>query len=163
MDKVYIGKIVGTHGIKGEVRIKSNFDHKDKVFKIGNKLIIDDKEYIIKSYRVHKDFDMVTLNDYNNINDVLYLKGKSVYFNKNNLSLNNNEYILDDLLDYKVIYKGKNYKVTFINDTNKNNIVLYVNGDNDKFLITMKSPSIRLDNLEKIIYINGEEGIIRWK
>ena len=33
--------------------------------------------------------------------------------------------------------------------------------DNDKFLITMKSPSIRLDNLEKIIYINGEEGIIR--
>lgn len=161
MDKVYIGKIVGTHGIKGEVRIKSNFDHKDKVFKIGNKLIIDDKEYIIKSYRVHKDFDMVTLNDYNNINDVLYLKGKSVYFNKNNLSLNNNEYILDDLLDYKVIYKGKNYKVTFINDTNKNNIVLYVNGDNDKFLITMKSPSIRLDNLEKIIYINGEEGIIR--
>jgi len=163
MDKVYIGKIVGTHGIKGEVRIKSNFDHKDKVFKIGNKLIIDDKEYIIKSYRVHKDFDMVTLNDYNNINDVLYLKGKSVYFNKNNLSLNNNEYILDDLLDYKVIYKGKNYKVTFINDTNKNNIVLYVNGDNDKFLITVKSPSIRLDNLEKIIYINGEEGIIRWK
>ena len=161
MDKVYIGKIVGTHGIKGEVRIKSNFDHKDKVFKINNKLLIDDKEYIIRSYRVHKDFDMVTLNDYNNINDVLYLKGKSVYFNKNNLSLNNNEYILDDLLDYKVIYKGNNYKVTFINDTNKNNIVLYVNGDNDKFLITMKSPSIRLDNLEKIIYINGEEGIIR--
>ena len=32
MDKVYIGKIVSTHGIKGEIRILSDFPYKDKVF-----------------------------------------------------------------------------------------------------------------------------------
>ena len=69
MDKVYIGKIVSTHGIKGEIRILSDFPFKDKVFVVGNKLIIDDKEYEIKSYRVHKNFDMVTLNDYHDINE----------------------------------------------------------------------------------------------
>ena len=36
MEKVYIGKIVSTHGIKGELRILSDFPFKDKVFMIGN-------------------------------------------------------------------------------------------------------------------------------
>ena len=60
MDKVYIGKIVSTHGIKGEVRIISDFLYKEKVFVVGNKLIIDDKEYTINSYRSHKNYDIVT-------------------------------------------------------------------------------------------------------
>ena len=33
MDYVKIGKIVDTHGIKGELRIKSDFEKKDIVFK----------------------------------------------------------------------------------------------------------------------------------
>ena len=32
MNYVYIGKIVNTHGIRGEVRLLSNFRYKDKVF-----------------------------------------------------------------------------------------------------------------------------------
>ena len=49
MEKVYVGKIVSTHGIKGEIRILNQFNFKDKVFKIGNKLIIDDKEFLVPS------------------------------------------------------------------------------------------------------------------
>ena len=33
MGKVLVGKIVSTHGIKGEVKILSSFNFKDKVFK----------------------------------------------------------------------------------------------------------------------------------
>lgn len=73
MEKVYIGKIVSTHGIKSEVKILSDFQFKDKVFKVGNSLIIDDENYTIRSYRVHKGYDMVTLNNYDNINDILFL------------------------------------------------------------------------------------------
>ena len=36
MKDVYVGKIVSTHGIKGEVKILSDFEYKDKVFKVGN-------------------------------------------------------------------------------------------------------------------------------
>ena len=45
MNKIAIGKYVTTHGIKGEIRIKSDFNEKDKVFKVGNEIIID-KPYI---------------------------------------------------------------------------------------------------------------------
>ena len=82
MQKVYVGKVVGTHGIKGEIRIISDFQFKDKVFVVGNILVINDKDYVIRSYRKHKNFDMVTLNDYNDINEVLFLvslASKSIY------------------------------------------------------------------------------------
>ena len=98
MKKVYIGKITSTHGIKGEVKIKSNFLYKDKVFKVGNNLIIDDKSYSIKSYRVHKGFDMVLLNDYNDINEVLFLLKKDVYFDYDSLKLDDNQVLDSDLI-----------------------------------------------------------------
>ena len=49
MDKIYVGKIVTTHGIKGEVRILSDFQFPEKIFKVGCELIIDDQKYIIMS------------------------------------------------------------------------------------------------------------------
>ena len=45
MNKVYIGKIVNTHGIKGEIRLLSDFPFKDKVFVVGNNILVDDIEY----------------------------------------------------------------------------------------------------------------------
>ena len=123
MNKVYIGKIVNTHGIKGELRIRSDFEFKDKVFKVKNILIIDDKEYIIRTYRKHKTFDMVTLNDYSDINDVLFLKGKNVYIDKENLALNDKEVLDEDLLNYKVLtedkIEGKVIEVFYSSPTNK--------------------------------------------
>jgi len=100
---ILIGKVVSTHGIKGELKILSDFPYKDKVFIVGNKLIIDDKEYTIKSYRVHKNFDMVTLDDYTDINEVLFLLKKNVYFSKEELSLNDNEVLDEDLMTFKVL------------------------------------------------------------
>lgn len=36
MDKIKIGKIVGTHGLKGEVKIRSSSDFSEERFKKGN-------------------------------------------------------------------------------------------------------------------------------
>ena len=33
MEYVYVGKLVNTHGLKGEVKLLSNFDYKDYYFK----------------------------------------------------------------------------------------------------------------------------------
>ena len=91
MNKILIGKVVNTHGIKGEIRILSDFPFKEKVFNIDNKIIINDKEYIIKSYRVHKEYDMVTLDGFNNINDVLFLLKNNVYILEDSLNLSDDE------------------------------------------------------------------------
>ena len=41
LDKIYIGKIVNTFGIKGELKIVSNFEMANRAFKKGNKIIIN--------------------------------------------------------------------------------------------------------------------------
>ena len=51
---IKIGKYVNTHGIKGEIRILSNFSRKDLVFMPNKKIYIKDKEFIIDKYRHHK-------------------------------------------------------------------------------------------------------------
>ena len=104
MELVYIGKITSFHGIKGEIRIISNFDYIEEALKVGNTIIIDNTPHIIKSYRKHKNYEMITIDNYTNINEVLFLKNKDVYIDRSYLSSN----ILDaDLLNMKVIYNNE--------------------------------------------------------
>lgn len=143
MEKIYIGKIVSTHGIKGELRILSDFPFKDKVFMIGNKLIVDDTEYEIKSYRVHKNFDMVTLDDYKDINEVLFLLKKDVYFDKSNLNLSSDEVLDEDLIGFRVITKdGKVGEIKEIFMASENNKILRVEFDRE-VLIPLASPMVK--------------------
>ena len=65
MELIYIGKIVNTHGLKGEMRLISDFKYKHEIFKINNELYVNNNKYIINSYRKHKIFDMVTLSNVN--------------------------------------------------------------------------------------------------
>ena len=109
MEFIRIGKIVNTHGIKGELRILSDFRYKDKVFKVGMKFYVgkEKEEFTVNSYRFHKIFDMVTFTGFNNINEVLYLKGRPVYINKEDLVLDDGEVYIEDLVGYDVIIGEK--------------------------------------------------------
>lgn len=160
MNKVYIGKIVNTHGIKGELRILSDFPYKDKVFKINNKLIIDDREYVIMSYRTHKNYDMVTLDDYKDINEVLFLLKKQVFFNKDDLQLNDNEILDEDLLRYKVITNdGKYGIIKEIFMASPNNKILRVELDKE-VLIPFNSPMIvKIDKEKEEILVDVIDGM----
>ena len=105
---IYIGKIVNTHGIKGEVRILSDFERKDKVFIKGMNIYIGKKKEkeIINSYRHHKNFEMITIIGYTDINQVLKYKGLNVYIKKSDLNLDNGEYLDSDLIGLDVIVDG---------------------------------------------------------
>jgi len=71
-----VGKIVNTQGIKGEVRVISKTDFPEKRYKAGNVLYLfmpNSKtpiELTVKSHRTHKNFELLTFEGLNNINDV---------------------------------------------------------------------------------------------
>ena len=83
MDKVYIGKIVNTHGVKGELRIRSDFEFKDKVFKIllydlSKKYFNDPRHtidylymngFIKQNYDLIDDFNEFVYNDMKEVNN----------------------------------------------------------------------------------------------
>lgn len=159
MKFINIGKIVNTHGIKGELRILSKFRYKDKVFKNGMKLYIgkSKKEFTINTYRFHKIFDMVTFNGFNNINDVEYLKGEFVYINEDDLSLSSNEFLSENLIGFTVYIGDKNVgKVTNIIDTPANEVIKV-----DDILIPYVKDFIKkIDTDNKVLYINDIRGLM---
>lgn len=162
MDYVYVGKIVNTHGIKGELRIRSNFDKKNLIFKHGFTLYIGEG-YVpekITTYRVHKEFDMVTFEGYDNINQVLNYLKMNVYVKRSDLELNKDEYILDDLVGLNVVENGEILgKVSEI-VYNGINILLSISGQKD-FYIPQNGNFIRKVNLEEgIIEVQDAKGLI---
>ncbi len=102
---IWVGTLVNTHGVKGEVRILSDTPSPDETFKVGTTLKYDNKgqtgELIIKSMRPHKQFILLVFEGINNINDVEHLKGSKIYCERQELS--DGEYYLRDLID-KPIY-----------------------------------------------------------
>ena len=74
MQYYQVGKIVNTHGIKGEVKVLASTDFKESRFKPGAKLYLFAKgattpiELEVKTYRKHKQFDMLTFVGLEDIN-----------------------------------------------------------------------------------------------
>lgn len=96
-----IGIIVGTHGIKGELKVKS--DSSFNRFGSGSNLILKKNNEIIEitinTHRKHKDYDLITFDGLTNINDVLKYLGYEVYIDVEGLDeLNENEFYFDDLI-----------------------------------------------------------------
>ncbi len=163
MKYVRIGKIVNTHGIRGEVRLLSDFKFKDRVFKKNFIIYIGknkDKE-IINSYRKHKIFDMITLVGYNDINQVLKYKGEYVFINREDLKLEKDEFLNEELIGFEVIYKDKtNIKVVSI-EKYPSSYMLKVNYNDSFKLIPLNNGIIKEIDLEnKKIILNDIEGLI---
>lgn len=158
MDNVYLGKIVSTHGINGELKLVSEFEYIDRVL-VSGFCYIDEIIYKITSYRKHKQYILIKLNDYSDINEVLFLVNKEIFINKEDLKLSDKEYLLSDLMGVEVrdddIVLGK------VTSILKSNICNYVKV-NDKFLIPLIDEYIKeFKKDEKVLYtINGKNLII---
>ncbi len=141
MEYVNVGKFVATHGLKGEIKIISNFDNIDDIYKVDKTIYIgDNKEsFIIKSYRKHQKYDMLTLDGLDSIEKVLPYKNKSIYFNKDELDskifetiigydVYNNEVYIGKVIE---ILKGVKYDMIVVSD--KRIIIPYI----DTFVINI--------------------------
>ncbi len=154
MDKLYIGKVVGTHGIKGEIKVLSDVEIVDKALKENNIIYFenDNNEYKISSVRFHKGCYLVLLDGYNNINDVLFLNHKKVYIDRNKV-LRETEYVLEDLLSFEVIDENGNVVGT-IKDYEFNNsyATFLVEGDNRFYLPNVENYVTKIDLENKKVY-----------
>ncbi len=100
-----IGKIVNTHGIRGELKILSNSDFIKERYAVDNVIFVKEnnnyQQYKIVGMRQHKKFVLLKLNTFDNINQVLYLKGNNVYAT-GRIELSSNEYYYDDIIGFEV-------------------------------------------------------------
>ena len=162
MDYILIGKIVNTHGIKGELRLLSDFDKKEKVFKNNFNIYIGPNHIkeTISSYRHHKMFDMITLIGYNNINEVLKYKYMDVYVKRSDLNLNDNDYLLEDLIGMEIIDNNESLGKV-IDYQNTNTVLLKISGVKEFYIPLVDEYIINVDTKNKIINVkNGKDLIL---
>ena len=154
---IYIGKIVNTHGLKGEIRIISDFKYKSDVFKINNPIYINNNKYIVKSYRYHKIYDMITLENINSIEEAENLKGLGIYINREDYKFDG--YLNEDLIDLDV-YDNDKYKGKIIDILKTSvNELLVIDGIKKHMVPNIPEFVKKVDLKNKKIYIEYIRGL----
>ncbi|MDO6449662.1 ribosome maturation factor RimM [Oceanobacillus profundus] len=101
-----VGKIVNTHGIRGEVKVLRISDFEER-FAPGEKLfVVKDEQSIeleITAHRMHKGFDLLQFEGYTNINDVETFKGCKLKISEAQLTeLQQDEYYYHEIIGCEV-------------------------------------------------------------
>lgn len=111
MKYLNVGKIVTTHGIKGEVKVKVETDDNSR-FDKGSKLYLgmDEKhintEIIVDNARYQKEMILLSFNNNKDINEVQKYVGMSLYVDIDEVR-EDGEIYYDDLIDCKVIVNNE--------------------------------------------------------
>ena len=103
------GKIVNTHGLRGEVKVAPWTDYPE-VFEELDKLYLDDgTSFKIKSVKYHKSSVIVKLSGVDDVNVAERLKNKTVYVPREDMdNLADDTYFVVDLIGLEV-FEDENY------------------------------------------------------
>ena len=135
-----IGEIVGTHGVRGEMRVNPWCDTPE-FFKKFKKFYFDaegKKEVKATSVRPHGNIVLLKLDGIDTMEDALSLKGKVLYMNRKDVRLPEGDYFISDLFDCTVIdADDENIKYGILTDVSKTgaNDVWHITKDGKEYLI----------------------------
>ena len=170
-EKYYqVGKIVNTHGIRGEVRVIATTDFTEDRFKKGTRLTVEMPngltDVTVSAMRQHKQFYLLQFEGYPNINDVEPFKGHNLKIaaSQRDNELDDGEYYYDDIIGLEVVEEadGTSYgKVSEILNPGPNDVwVIKKRGRQDLLLPFLKSVIKQIDLEAGKAYVEVPEGLI---
>ena len=108
---IIIGRILGVHGIKGELKVLPLTDDPGRFYDLDEVTLIHDKtevDYKITNCRLHKSNVLLFLEGITNRNDAETLIGREVGIPKDlAVSLAEDEFFIEDLLSLPVYNDGQ--------------------------------------------------------
>ena len=162
---ITIGKLVGFHGVRGEVKVISDSDFTAERFQPGQIVHIKNKDFTIEKYRMHKKFHLLTFEGITNINEVEVLKDEDVLQDAEGveLTLEEGEFHFSEIIGLCVhTDDGKELgHVTDIFQTGANDVWAVRDENNKEYMIPYIEDVVKdidLEN-EKII-ITPMEGLL---
>lgn len=159
-DVTIIGKIINTHGVRGELKIYPYSDILDrfkdlKYILLGEKL--DYKE--ISNSRIDNRFAYIKIKGIDNINDVLKFKNYNIYvYDKDRAKLEDGRFYISDLLGKEVYTSSKEYLGRLVDVIeNPANDIFVVENDKKRYLIPVVDAFIK--KIDDIIIADPIEGM----
>lgn len=153
------GKIVGTHGIKGEVRIEPWCDSPEFLCAF-KKLYLDEngQTFIEVKSRPHKNITLAKIKGIDTIEAAEKFRGKVVYINRQDIKLEDGVNFVQDLigLEVKDVENGIVYgKITDVLRTGANDVYEITDSNNKKYLAPV------IDEVVEEISVDGGYVLIR--
>jgi 16S rRNA processing protein RimM len=166
-----VGKIVNTHGVRGEIRVISSTDFPDERYQIGTQLMVKDENetkeipVIVRHHRRHKNFDLLQFEGYHSINDVEKFKGSTLYVSEEFLEeLEENEFYYHEIIGCTVMTANDEElgKIKEIFETGANDVwvVQRKDGGKDILLPYIEDVVKDIDIDNKVIRVHLLEGLI---
>ena len=150
-DLLEIGKIVNTHGIRGEVKIQPWCDEPE-LFDELEYLFIEGEKYNIVRNRFHKTCQIVQLENVNSIDDAERFKNKIVYINRDALELPEGRYYIADIEGLTV--KEQNGRILGVVDE------IIKTGSNDVYSLkdTFNKKPVLIPVIEGVVFETNIDG-----
>ncbi|WP_381415320.1 hypothetical protein NPX79_01245 [Spiroplasma endosymbiont of Anurida maritima] len=159
MKLVEIFDIVKTHGIKGQMVVKSlvNLNHEDLMEKnIVINLGLKKEVLKVKNIKPFKDKYIIKFYDYNNINDVQVFLNKIIEIDSD--SIKHHPILLKSFANYTLIIEGNNYSIEKVFNNNAHDIVAFEYQDRN-LMIPLVDEFVVVDNKNLTITIKD---IAKW-
>ena len=159
-----VAKVLGTHGIKGEIKAEILIDDLD-LFASFDSVWINNISYKIDSQRLHKGVVLLKLNNLDNLNAVSELKGY-IYADFDE-ELARDQFYVSDLIGLKVFNINKNLEIgRVVNFSNglQQLLVIELNIDfkpRKQLLVPFVEEYVKkVDTQSKSIFINLTEDLL---
>lgn len=161
MEKIQIGKVVGTHALKGELKIRSNGNLAKDCLIVGNFVNIQNILFEIATCRIHKTNFLVSFKDYQDINLVEKYIGSSVFVDQDAIVIEEDMYLGKEIMKCNIYIDNKLIgKVSDIIDNGRHD-VLVVKNNNKKIMIPYVDAFIEKEDIEnQRIDVRMIEGLI---
>lgn len=162
-----IGRIVNTHGVRGEVRVLPSTDD-IKRFELLKEIRVinrEEKMYEITGVRYHKNFVLLKLKGVDTMDAAELLKNSLIKISReDSLPLNEDEYYISDLYGMKVVTEeGRDLgELKDIMFTGSNDVYVVYNEETEKEILIpaikqcIKRVSV-VDNLMTVYLLEGLE------
>ena len=164
MESILIGKIVNTHGIKGEVKVYPYTDNIDNLSKI-KEVYFDEKlndKHKVKSCKIQKNMLIMKLESVNIVEEAAKLKDTNLYIIKEDISDMEDTYYVEDLIGMDVIDEKDVVigTITYVFSTGANDVYEIKSSDNKEIYIpAIKDVVKKVDVKNKKMYIEMMEGL----
>ena len=170
MNKVIVGKIVNTCGLKGEVKVINSSDFVSERYKKNNTLLASNEEnglertLTIASFRENDKFIYLKFKEINSIEEAETLKESYLVIDGDELeSIDDDTFYYYQLLDMEVYYNDE--KIGVISEVSDNGPqdLIRVKGNNVNVLVPFVDDFIEsVDVKNKKICLRNLEGLL-WK
>lgn len=160
-----VGIISSTHGVRGEVKVYPTTSSLER-FKMLKEVILDQTDVIlhIESVKFFKQFAILKFKEYQSLNEVEAIKGKSLFVTRENaVALEENEYYIADLIDMQVEDDAHGLKgiISDVMETGANDVyVIQLSDKRELLLPAIEECVLSVDLEQNIMKINVLEGLL---